>query len=180
MNDYLMIGEVLKPQGIRGEAKIKPYAADPEDFLRWKTLYICEKNEYTPIKAKCSRVHDGFAYITLGDCTEPNAVERLRGTQLYIRREQKKTRREIKRAVAVAVQNATAKSEAKGEERRVRMFEAWAMAEDALKKTREELTAVTKERDELRAALDSLEATAAGCPAAGVRVKKGTSDAHAA
>lgn len=99
---------------------------------------------------------------------------------LYIRREQKKTRREIKRAVAVAVQNATAKSEAKGEERRVRMFEAWAMTEDALKKTREELTAVTKERDELRASLDSLEAAAAGCPAAGVRVKKGTFNAHAA
>lgn len=99
---------------------------------------------------------------------------------LYIRREQRKTRKEIRRAVAVAVQNATAKSEAKGEERRVRMFEAWAMAEDALKKTREELYAVTKERDELRASLDSLEAAAAGCPAAGVRVKKGTFDAHAA
>jgi Flp pilus assembly protein TadB len=99
---------------------------------------------------------------------------------LYIRREQRKTRKEIRRAVAVAVQNATAKSEAKGEERRVRMFEAWAMAEDALKKTREELAAVTKERDELRASLDSLEAAAAGCPAAGVRVKKGTFNADAA
>lgn len=99
---------------------------------------------------------------------------------LYIRREQRKTRKEIKRAVAVAVQNATAKSEAKGEERRVRMFEAWAMAESTLKKTREELAAVTKERDELRASLDSLEAAAAGCPAAGVRVKKGTFNAHAA
>ena len=99
---------------------------------------------------------------------------------LYIRREQRKTRKEIKRAVAVAVKNATAKSEAKGEERLVRMFEAWAMTEDALKKTREELYAVTKERDELRASLDSLEAAAAGCPAAGVRVKKGTFDAHAA
>lgn len=99
---------------------------------------------------------------------------------LYIRREQRKTRKEIKRAVAVAVQNATAKSEAKGEERLVRMFEAWAMTEDALKKMREELAAVTKERDELRASLDSLEAAAAGCPAAGVRVKKGTFNAHAA
>lgn len=88
MNEYLMIGEVLKPQGIRGEAKIKPYAADPDDFLRWKTLYILDKNEYTPIKAKCSRVHDGFAYITLGDCANPNDVERLRGTQLYISRSQ--------------------------------------------------------------------------------------------
>lgn len=88
MNDYLMIGEVLKPQGIRGEAKVKPYAADPQDFMKWKTLYIQSNNEYEPITARCSRVHDGFAYITLGDCTDPNAVERLRGMQLYIRREQ--------------------------------------------------------------------------------------------
>lgn len=88
MNDYLMIGEVLKPQGIRGEAKVKPYAADPQDFLKWKTLYLLSDGDYQPIAAKCSRVHDGFAYITLGDCADPNAVERLRGTQLYIRREQ--------------------------------------------------------------------------------------------
>lgn len=88
MNEYLMIGEVLKPQGIRGEAKVKPYAADADDFLRWKTLYMQRNNEFEPIAARCSRVHDGFAYITLGDCANPNDVERLRGTQLYIHREQ--------------------------------------------------------------------------------------------
>ena len=88
MNEYLMIGEVLKPQGIRGEAKVKPYAADSDDFLRWKMLYIQRNNDFEPIAAKCSRVHDGFAYITLGDCANPNDVERLRGTQLYIRRDQ--------------------------------------------------------------------------------------------
>ena len=37
MNEYLMIGEVLKPQGVRGEVKIKPYAADLEAFHDWKT-----------------------------------------------------------------------------------------------------------------------------------------------
>jgi len=88
MNEYLMIGEVLKPQGIRGEAKVKPYAADADDFLRWKTLYVQRDNDFEPIAARCSRVHDGFAYITLGDCANPNDVERLRGTQLYICREQ--------------------------------------------------------------------------------------------
>ncbi|MBR2719001.1 MAG: 16S rRNA processing protein RimM [Clostridia bacterium] len=88
MNEYLMIGEVLKPQGIRGEAKVKPYAADADDFLRWKTLYVQRDNDFEPIAARCSRVHDGFAYITLGACANPNDVERLRGTQLYIRREQ--------------------------------------------------------------------------------------------
>ena len=40
MIEYLMIGEVLKPQGIKGEVKIKPYAANHDDFRRWKTLYL--------------------------------------------------------------------------------------------------------------------------------------------
>ena len=75
MNEYLMIGEVLKPQGVHGEAKVKPYAADLEAFRRWETLYLRDGESYTLIAARCSRVHDGFAYVTLGDCTSPEAVE---------------------------------------------------------------------------------------------------------
>ena len=87
MNEYLMIGEVLKPQGIRGEVKVKPYAANHDDFRSWKTLYIKQGETYEPIKAKCSRVHDGFVYVTLGDCASMDDAEKLRGVRLYIDRE---------------------------------------------------------------------------------------------
>ena len=86
MNEYLMIGEVLRPQGVRGEAKIRPYSDRPEAFLEWKTLYLEEGGQYTPVAARCSRVHDGFAYVTLDGCTNPNDVEQLRGRRLYIDR----------------------------------------------------------------------------------------------
>ncbi len=43
---YLMIGEVLRPQGVRGEVKVKPYAAEPEMFLDWTTLYTRKGEEY--------------------------------------------------------------------------------------------------------------------------------------
>ena len=86
MTEYLMIGEVLKPQGVRGEAKIRPYAANPEDFRRWTTLYLREGDGYVPVSASCSRVHDGFAYVTLEGCDAPEAVEALRGRELYIDR----------------------------------------------------------------------------------------------
>ena len=86
MNEYLMIGEVLKPQGVRGEVKIKPYAADLEAFHDWKTLYLLDGTVYQPIKASCSRVHDGFAYVTLGDCKTMDDAEKLRGQKLYIDR----------------------------------------------------------------------------------------------
>lgn len=84
---YLLIGEVLRPQGVHGEAKVRPYAANPADYLRWKTLYVKTAEGYEPIGAKCSRVHDGFAYITLAGCTSPDDVEKLRGKELYVARE---------------------------------------------------------------------------------------------
>ena len=86
MNEYLMIGEVLKPQGIRGEVKVKPYAANHDDFRSWKTLYIKQGETYEPVKAKCSRVHDGFVYVTLGECASMEDAEKLRGVQLWIDR----------------------------------------------------------------------------------------------
>ena len=86
MNEYLMIGEVLKPQGIKGEVKVKPYAANHDDFRRWKKLYIKQGESYEPIKARCSRVHDGFVYVTLGECASMEDAEKLRGVQLWIDR----------------------------------------------------------------------------------------------
>ena len=86
MIEYLMIGEVLKPQGIKGEVKIKPYAANHDDFRRWKTLYVKQGDTYAPVKMKCSRVHDGFVYATLGDCASMEDAEKLRAMQLYVDR----------------------------------------------------------------------------------------------
>ena len=86
LNAYFLVGEILKPQGVRGEAKIKPYASNPDDFKRWKTLYLKEGEAYRPLEARCSRVHDGFAYVTLEGCTTPEDVERLRGKEIYVDR----------------------------------------------------------------------------------------------
>lgn len=85
---YLLVGEVLKPQGIRGEAKLKAHAADPGMFLHWRTLYRKNGDSYEPVSVRCSRVNDGFAYVTMEGCTTPEDVDRLRGLQLYIDRAQ--------------------------------------------------------------------------------------------
>ena len=86
MIEYLMIGEVLRPQGVKGEAKVRPYAANPDDFRRWKTLYVREGEGYRPVKARCSRVHDGFVYATLGECASMEDAEGFRAVQLYVDR----------------------------------------------------------------------------------------------
>ena len=87
MQEYLMIGTVLKPQGVRGEVKIKPYAAEVDLFHAWKTLYLEDHGAYTPIKMKVTRIHDGFIYGFLADCTSADDAESFRGRDLYIDRE---------------------------------------------------------------------------------------------
>ena len=86
MTEYLMVGEVLKPQGLRGECKIKPCAADLAMFETWKTLYLLKDGAYAAVPFRLSRIHEGFVYATLGSCAAPEDVERFRGARLYVDR----------------------------------------------------------------------------------------------
>ncbi len=86
MQNYLMIGTVLKPQGIHGESKIKSYASDIDLFSGWETLYLEKNGSFQPLSCQVSRIRDGFVYAVLGKCTSPDEAEKLRGMNLYIDR----------------------------------------------------------------------------------------------
>ena len=86
MRNYLMIGAVLKPQGVRGECKIKPYAANLDLFASWSELYLEDGGAFTPLPCAVTRVHDGFVYAVLGDCRSADDAEKYRGRELYIDR----------------------------------------------------------------------------------------------
>ena len=82
--DRLLIGEILKPQGIRGELKIKTFTDFPEDVKKFGTVYIDEK----PYKILSFRVGtDGMAYIGLRGIPDRNAAELFRGKKLEGARE---------------------------------------------------------------------------------------------
>ncbi len=75
----LIIGEVLKPQGIRGELKIKTFTDFPEDVKAFKTLYI----DGVAYKILSYRVGtDGFAYVGLRGIPDRNAAELFRGKKI--------------------------------------------------------------------------------------------------
>lgn len=77
--DRLVIGEVLKPQGIRGELKVKTYTDAPEDVKAFGTVYIEDK----PYKILSFRVgNDGAAYMGLRGIPDRNAAELFRGKKL--------------------------------------------------------------------------------------------------
>lgn len=80
----LLIGEVLKPQGIRGELKVKAFTDSPEDIKAFGTVYI----ENLPYKILSFRVGaDGAAYIGLRGIPDRNAAELFRGKKIEGNRE---------------------------------------------------------------------------------------------
>lgn len=80
----LTIGIVLKPQGICGEVKVKPYTDRAEDFLSLKRVLI----DGEEVKLLSVRTGGGFVYLGLKGVADRNAAELLRGKELVIPRDE--------------------------------------------------------------------------------------------
>lgn len=83
---YLLLGEIVRPQGIRGEVKLKHYTDDPERFLELETVYRQEGENYVPMTVTGARVHKDDVYLTLKGVEDRNDAEKLRGLKLWIDR----------------------------------------------------------------------------------------------
>lgn len=79
----LLIGKVLRPQGIKGEVKIAHYFDAPDDFVGVSSLYAGDKS----YRVERVRVSDGWVYLKLSGINDRNAAETLRGASLTIPRE---------------------------------------------------------------------------------------------
>ena len=69
----------VKPQGIRGELKIKTYTDFPEDVKAFGKVYIDGK-EYKILSFRVG--NDGAAYVGLRGIPDRNAAELFRGKKL--------------------------------------------------------------------------------------------------
>ena len=83
MERELTIGEVLKPQGIRGEIKVKPFTDSAADFSHFKRVFL-DGEEY---KVLGMRMGDGCVYLALRGVPDRNAAELLRGKKVTVPRE---------------------------------------------------------------------------------------------
>ena len=86
MNEYLMIGTVLKPQGVHGECKIRSWAAEIDLFRRWNTLYRKTSSGFENVSVAVSRIHDGFVFAHLNGSASADEAEAFRGIDLYVDR----------------------------------------------------------------------------------------------
>jgi len=88
---YLVIGRVLRPQGVRGELRVEVLTSFPEQVGRHEFLYLAHPQ--TPDVAsryalEYVRPHGQVLRIKLAGCESRTAAEALRGMLVQIPREE--------------------------------------------------------------------------------------------
>ena len=84
--EYLQIGEIVRPQGIRGEVKLRAMSSDPQRYARLERVYLLVKGEYVACKVRKGRCNGGFAVLMLDGISDRNQAEALRGVKVYVDR----------------------------------------------------------------------------------------------
>lgn len=84
--EYLLIGQVLRPQGIRGQVKVRPDTDDPARFQALDTVYLKEGADYKPVRVDEVSVRDGDVFLRLDGAETRDQAEKQRNLMLYIDR----------------------------------------------------------------------------------------------
>ena len=85
--DYLLLGEIVRPQGIRGEVKVRHYTDDPERFYDLDTVFLKRGESYEEMTVEDARVQGDDVYLKLEGVDDRNEAEKLRNIQLWVDRE---------------------------------------------------------------------------------------------
>ena len=84
--EHLLIGEITKPQGIRGEVKIRHYTDDPDRFFDLDEALMQTQEGLVPVKVLGARVNGDDVFLTLEGVNDRNEAEKYRGVKLYVDR----------------------------------------------------------------------------------------------
>ncbi len=79
---YLLLGEVLRPHGIRGELRLRVMTDYPERIAKLKTVFLAETPEakkVTPYQVAGMRMNKDFGILRLREIVDRNQADRLRG-----------------------------------------------------------------------------------------------------
>ncbi len=87
LSEHLAIGEVLKPQGVKGEIKVRPITCDMMRFEALSRIFWLLDGAFTPARVKVTRIDMDAVYMMVEGVRDRNQAEALRGRLLYVDRE---------------------------------------------------------------------------------------------
>jgi len=87
--DHVMIGEVVKPHGIRGEVKVYSYSERPENFKQYTKIVLQQPagNGRRLYKIVKSRPHGKLAILQLEGVATREAAEALQGSTVWLEKD---------------------------------------------------------------------------------------------
>ena len=86
LSAYLLIGQVLRPQGVKGLVKVRPDTDDPERFLDLEKVFVKKGEDYVETPVDEISVRDDGVYLRLDGAQDRNAAEKQRNLMLYVDR----------------------------------------------------------------------------------------------
>lgn len=86
MVEYFTVGQILKPQGIKGEIKVKPLTDDMTRFDELKAILIKEDNGYKSIAIENTRYMGDNVILKLEGCDDRSSAEGFRDRHIWIPR----------------------------------------------------------------------------------------------
>lgn len=86
MQEYLLIGEITKPQGVQGELKLRPITCDPSRFENMNYAFLKEGEGYRRVNISVRRAGADAVFLRMEGVNTRNDAEEMRGTMLYIDR----------------------------------------------------------------------------------------------
>ncbi len=81
--DFIVIGQITKPHGVRGEVRVKPHTDEPARFTWLEQVYVGAENPQ-PMAVEKARVHQGMVLLKLTAVSNRTAAESLRGEWLLV------------------------------------------------------------------------------------------------
>lgn len=86
LSEYILIGQVLRPQGIKGLVKVRPDTDDPARYRELEQVFIQKNGQYIPAKVSDVSVRDDGVYLRLDGAETRDDAEHQREVLLYVDR----------------------------------------------------------------------------------------------
>jgi len=86
--DLLLVGKVIRPQGLKGLLRILSYARSAESFLTVGTVLLkSDKQELVEYKVSSLKAHKGVFLMKLDGLNSLRDAERYRGAEIFLKKD---------------------------------------------------------------------------------------------
>ncbi|MCR4792460.1 MAG: ribosome maturation factor RimM [Lachnospiraceae bacterium] len=87
MENYLKVGTITQPFGIKGEMKVYPHTDDPTRFKKLKKVYIPEKDSYKEFEIESAKMSLPLVILKFRGIDTPEEIRLYKQKDIYVTRE---------------------------------------------------------------------------------------------